>query len=152
MKEDDPTATVLPQIARASAAAAGWVLQSLRRHDPEFRIPYSTWKLSGIQRIEERLDHDNRQKMLDVYGVSDEAFARLIDELGLQDSKYVAKEDKLAMFLRTVRNSASLRSIQDAISVIDCHLLRRHLPSAEQEMCSLIRLQGVGNNVTTSFT
>jgi hypothetical protein len=152
MEGDDPIAAVLPQIAPASAAAAGWALQNLRRHDPEFEIPFSTLKLSGIQRIEEHLDHDNLQKMLDVYGVSDEAFARLIDELGLQDSKYVAKEDKLAMLLRTVRSSASLRSIQDAISEIDSHLLRKHLPSAEQEMCSLIRLQGVGNNITTSFT
>lgn len=112
MAEDDPVAGLPPQIAQVSAVATS-ALQNLRRHDPEFKIPYSTSKLSGIQRVEDHLTHESPEKMIDVYGMSNEAFMRLLRELELQDSKYVAKEEKLAMFSRTVRNSASLRSIQD---------------------------------------
>jgi hypothetical protein len=104
---------LLPQILDASAEAGSWALRNLRAHNPEFKVPYSTSKLSGLERVQEHLEHDNANKMIDVYGISQSAFERLIDELGLQDSKCVAKEEKLAMFLRTMRNSASLRAIQD---------------------------------------
>lgn len=113
MDEDDPLSLLLPQILEASAGAACWAMGNLRANEPEFKVPYSTSKLNGLERVQEHLDHDNVNKMNDVYGMSRDAFEGLADELGLQDSKHVAKEEKLAMFLQTVRHSASLRAIQD---------------------------------------
>lgn len=112
-EDPDPLPQLLPHIAQAVGNVSAWALNNMRARDPAFKVPYSTSKLNGVARIEEHLEHDNAAKMIDVYGVCQSAFIRLIDELGLQDSKHVTKEEKLAMFLRTVKNSASLRSIQD---------------------------------------
>jgi hypothetical protein len=41
--------------------------------------------------MEEHLMHQNAAKAIDVYIMGEEAFSVLLEELGLQDSMYVAK-------------------------------------------------------------
>jgi hypothetical protein len=113
MEDDSPLPQLMPQILQATADTAAWAMNNLRRRDHALKVPYSTSKLSGFETVEEHLTHDNVAKMIDMYGMGHYAFSQLVDELGLQASKYVAKEEKLAMFLRTVRRSAFLRGIQD---------------------------------------
>lgn len=112
-EDPDPLPQILPHVAQAVGNVSAWALSNMGSRDPAFKVPYSTSKLTGVERIQEHLEHENEAKMMDVYGVFQSAFGRLIDELRLQDSKHVTKEEKLAMFLRTVKHSASLRSIQD---------------------------------------
>lgn len=78
--------------------------------------PYNTSMLSGFVWGFEQLGGNSR-KMQNSLGVSPPVFLHLIAALethvGLADSKYIAAEVQLAMFLYTCRKGASTREVKE---------------------------------------
>jgi hypothetical protein len=112
-EEEDRLAAVFCQLDSIVIDAAEQGLGLLRSYDPEFKLPYSNSALNGPQRMQEHLEHQNPQKMQQLYGMSGEAFRLLVTELGLSDGKSVTAEEQLSTFLLLVRQSQSLRKIQE---------------------------------------
>jgi hypothetical protein len=112
-EEEDRLAAIICELDSIVIDAAEQGLGLLRSYDPEFKIPYSTSALDGPQRMQEHLEHQNPQKMQQLYGMSSDAFRLLVTELGLTHGKSVTAEEQLSTFLLRVRQSQSLRGIQE---------------------------------------
>jgi len=80
------------------------------------RQPFNTSTLSRLMWVAELL-HGNQQRMRNSLGISPYVFQQLVAALrlhaGLADSKYVAAEVQLAMFLYTCRMAASTHDVEE---------------------------------------
>jgi hypothetical protein len=111
--EDDEMVAMFCRMVSVAVDVAEDGMKSMRSFDPEFEIPYSTSALNGPPRMQELLDHQHPQKMQQQYGMTKDAFLHLIQELGLTDGRSVSASEQLSFFLLLVRQSQSLRKIQE---------------------------------------
>jgi hypothetical protein len=112
-EEEDRLIALFSMLDSVVIDSAEQGLGLLRSYDPEFKIPYSNSLLSGTQRVQEHLDHQNPRKMQQLYGMTGNAFRLLLEELQLTDGKSVTAEEQLSIFLLLVRQSQSLRNLQE---------------------------------------
>ena len=109
-EQDDVGAIAAVSVAVATAVL---VLQPTERVDYK---PYSTSALSGYAWLQEQLSGNDR-KIRDSLGISRHVFHTLVEALrlrgNLDDSKYVAAEEQVVIFLYICRKGASVRDAVD---------------------------------------
>jgi hypothetical protein len=102
-------------IALLSAVVGGAVvMQYMGRH--LIKTPMYDSKLSGEAWVQELL-HGHPGRFHDNLGMSKYVFRKLVQELqvyaGLHDSRYITKEEQIAIFLHLCRTGAVTRDIQE---------------------------------------